>query len=96
VKSLIDKGVGADFARIYCDEPIAKAVDNMNIKKKGSVLVYNREDKVVGIFTERDFLKNLSKNDPTNLIQDVMTPSSNLIVGKPEWTIRRCQEIMVG
>lgn len=96
VENLIEKGVGNDYARVFSDETIAIGVDSMNRKKKGSVLVYNRDEDVVGIFTERDFVKSLSKNVPAiDAIGTIMTPVDKLVVGRREWSIRKCQETMV-
>ena len=96
VEKLIEKGIGNDFAKVYSDETIALGVDSMNRKKKGSVLVYDRNDDVVGIFTERDFVKSLSSNIPAkDTIGSIMTPVDRLIVGRFEWSIRKCQETMV-
>lgn len=96
VEKLIEKGIGNDFAKVFSDETIAIGVDSMNRKKKGSVLIYDRNDDVVGIFTERDFVKSLSKNIPAiDAIGTIMTPVDKLIVGRLEWSIRKCQETMV-
>lgn len=67
----------------------------MNDRKKGSVLVFSRDEQIRGIFTERDFVNTLVSKDPAvDLISTVMTPASKLLTATPEWSLRKCQEVM--
>ena len=66
---------GADLFTISADATIQDAVKLMVAKKVGAVLV-KKDDKIVGIWTERDFLRNsiVDSFDPTRAkIGDFMT-----------------------
>lgn len=49
--------MNTDPARVRPDDPVRAAVDLMNTRRVGAVVVADEADKVVGIFTERDFLR---------------------------------------
>ena len=53
VKSIMVK----DVITVYNDTSLKEALDTMMSNKIGSLPVLNREGKLVGIVTERDFLK---------------------------------------
>jgi serine phosphatase RsbU (regulator of sigma subunit)/CBS domain-containing protein len=46
-----------DPVRVTPDQPVQTALDLMNSRRVGAVLVADANDKLVGIFTERDFLR---------------------------------------
>jgi len=77
------------------DISVKEAVDTMNRYGIGCLVVVEKED-IVGIVTERDFLKRvLAKcKDPRNIIvQEIM--SKPLIVGKPDMQIQEVLKLMV-
>src|SRR4051812_12573069 len=47
----------ADPARVRPDQSVQDALDLMNAQRVGAVVVADEADRVVGIFTERDFLR---------------------------------------
>jgi len=60
------------------DETVLKAIGAMSSNKIGALLVKDKGDGVVGIFTERDYLNKVvlkGRASPTTKVQDVMTPS---------------------
>jgi CBS domain-containing protein len=77
------------------DISVKEAVDAMNRYGIGCLVVVEKED-IVGIVTERDFLKRvLAKcKDPRNInVQEIM--SKPLIVGKPDMQIHEVIKLMV-
>src|SRR5947209_5810158 len=50
-----------DPVRVAPDQPVQVAVELINARRVGAVLVADATDKVVGIFTERDFLRQVCK-----------------------------------
>ena len=77
------------------DISVKEAVDSMNRYGIGCLVVVEKED-IVGIVTERDFLKRvLAKcKDPRNInVQEIM--SKPLIVGKPDMQIQEVLKLMV-
>ena len=49
--------MNTDPARVRPDQPVQAALDLMNTRRVGAVVVADAADRVVGIFTERDFLR---------------------------------------
>ena len=48
--------MNADPVRLAPDQPVRDALNLMNTRRVGAVVVADADDRVVGIFTERDFL----------------------------------------
>src|SRR6476659_8733024 len=66
----------ADPARVAPDQPVQVAVELMNARRFGAVLI-TEGDHLVGIFTERDFLRRSTagpNNVKTTPIKDWMSP----------------------
>lgn len=66
----------ADFVSVAPGDPVTAAVAGMRAKGTNCALVVDG-DKLVGIFTERDFLQKIAaeKRDPARTsMRDVMTP----------------------
>jgi phosphoserine phosphatase RsbU/P len=49
--------MNADPVRVTPDQPVQAALDLMNTRRVGAIIVADATDRVVGIFTERDFLR---------------------------------------
>lgn len=62
---------------VHQDTPLIDAVKVMQAKNIGGILIKNSEDKVIGIFTERDLLNRMDYDNPERLkglrIKDLMT-----------------------
>jgi serine phosphatase RsbU (regulator of sigma subunit)/CBS domain-containing protein len=65
-----------DPARVTPDQPVQSALELMNTRRVGAVLVADAEDRLVGIFTERDFLRQASRERDwhTSPIREWMSP----------------------
>lgn len=93
VKQIL-KVKGHSIWTISKDETVLDALELMAEKQIGSVLVLD-EDRVVGIFTERDYARKVGLRDekPSNiLVQEVM--SRPLITVDPETTVNQCMAII--
>lgn len=49
--------MNADPARVTPDQPVQAALDLMNARRVGAIIVADTQSRVLGIFTERDFLR---------------------------------------
>ena len=66
-----------DPARVTPDQSVRAALDLMNARRVGAVLVADSNDKLVGIFTERDFLRQVCNGTGdwrTAPVRDWMSP----------------------
>jgi CBS domain-containing protein len=65
------------------DACLQDVVDTLNTKSIGAIVIVDDENKVAGIFTERDFLKKIGTNQKLDLkkelIKDYMTPEPKVI-----------------
>ena len=87
-----------NFAKVYMNSTVLDAVQTMNLQNRGSVLVVDENDELMGIFTERDFVSKVldeQKQSSEVLIKTVMTPYSNLVTANGEYTLSDCRKIMV-
>ena len=95
---VISKLVKVPFANIRVDGTVNDATEAMSRLSKGSCLVFDNDNKLAGIFTERDFItKVLDKSRPSaqTLITAVMTPSERLIKVSKNLSIKECRQIML-
>ncbi|SRR6266498_1414764 len=85
---------GREVLEIEADASVLEAVKRMVEANIGSLLV--RDDgEVAGIVTERDYLRSVALEGPTNervTVREIM--SSPLIVVSPETTIDECMALM--
>jgi CBS domain-containing protein len=90
---LADKGHEVHTARP--DDSISSAIQKLVVNNIGALAILDVQDQLVGIFSERDILRLISKT-PDALaklrIQDYMT--RNVITGAPDDTISDCQTKM--
>ena len=69
---------GADVFAVSPDHQISQAVDVLNDKNIGAVMVKDGDNHVVGILSERDIVRRLGKHGPDALnmrVSDCMTPN---------------------
>jgi len=96
VSSLINN---QELVKAYIDESVQQVVSKMNDKGRGGILIFNRLDnKLAGIFTERDFItKTVDVQLPPNFtpVSDVMTPANKLIIAYDYYTIGECRKLMI-
>jgi phosphoserine phosphatase RsbU/P len=80
--------MNADPARVAPDQPVQAALDLMNSRRVGAIIVADAEDRVVGIFTERDFLRLACagpSNSRTTPIREWMAPQPYTIHPDAGW-----------
>jgi len=84
----------AQVHAIAADATVYEAIERMVQCNIGSLIVKDAEE-IVGIFTERDYLRRVTLEDRaprTTQVRDVMTP--RLICTEPRATIGECMAIM--
>jgi len=86
VGNLLDRK-GRKVNSIHKDAIVFEAVQLMNEKKIGCLLVMDENDELNGIVSERDVLRSISQTK-TNFkglpVTDIMTPREQLIVARDE------------
>ena len=85
---------GKDVLKIDADAPVLEAVKQMVDANVGSLVVTDG-DEVTGIVTERDYLRRVAHEGPTDdsvAVRDIM--SSPLVVVSPETGIDECMAVM--
>ena len=93
VQQLLD-GKGHDVWSIHPDDSVFDAVQKLANANIGSLIVVE-DDRPVGIFTERDYARNVvlqGKSSPTTPVRDIMT--TRVIFVQPEQTVEDCMAIM--
>ena len=78
-------------------DSIAYAVETMRKFDKGAVLVVDDNDKLQGIFTERDvvFVYADQEASSKSTVKSFMTPVEKLVTGKLDNNINECRSIML-
>ena len=85
---------GHDVLRIEADAPVFEAVERMVEHNVGSLLV-TEDGGVVGIVTERDYLRRVTlqgRTERNTAVGDII--SSPLITVPPEMTVDECMALM--
>jgi CBS domain-containing protein len=85
---------GSFVLTIAPEESVFSAISKMVDHNVGSIVIVD-EDGVQGIFTERDYLRDIileERSSKTTAIRDVMT--TDLIVVDPEYDAEECMAIM--
>jgi len=94
IRKLLDEKAGAKLYTIPSNATVFAALQVMCEGNTGAVLV-TEEEKIVGIFTERDYaregeVKGRSARD--TIVSHVMT--RQMVMIKPETTLEECAELM--
>ena len=85
---------GGEVLKIGADASVFEAVQKMVEANVGSLLVTDH-DEIVGIVTERDYLRRVTlegRTDKDTAVGEIMT--SPLVVVTPETTIDECMAVM--
>jgi CBS domain-containing protein len=85
---------GGEVLRVDAEASVFEAVQLMVEKNVGSLLVTEKGD-ITGIVTERDYLRRVTLEGPTDRetpVREIM--SSPLIVASPETTVDECMALM--
>mgnify|MGYP003434256262 FL=1 len=90
------KAKGGEIFSISPDTPVYHALELM-VEKNVSSLLITEEEKLVGIFTERDYARKVvlkGKSSKDTQIKEIMT--KDLIIVSPASTIDDCMQLMTG
>jgi len=85
---------GHDHFSVGPDEAVYAAIEKMAEKNVGSVLVMDKAT-LVGIFTERDYARNVvlkGRSSPQTLVRDIM--STQVACVEPDDTVEHCMALM--
>ena len=88
------KGKGHDVWSVHPDDTVLDAIKMLAEKDIGALIVI-KDDKPVGIFTERDYARNVYLKGKSSLDtagRDVM--GAPVICGKPDQTVDECMALM--
>ena len=64
---------GASIPKAYQDDLLSDGILEMTSKRQGCILIYNRSEEVVGIFTDGDLRRHISSDIYTTRLKDVMS-----------------------
>ncbi len=93
VQQLLDEK-GSDIQSVHPDDSVFDAIKKLANANIGSLIVIE-DGRPVGIFTERDYARNVvlqGKSSPTTPVRDIMT--TRVIYVQPEQTVEHCMAIM--
>ncbi len=93
LKMLLD-GKGHDVWSVHPDDTVLDAIKVLAEKNIGALIVIE-DDKPVGIFTERDYARNVflkGKSSPETPVRDIMV--SPVICVSPDKTVDECMAVM--
>ncbi len=85
---------GNDVLTIAHTSTVYEAIEKMEENRVGSIIVMDGDD-VVGIFTERDYLRRIviqGRTSKTTRVEEVMT--GHLVCVDPSYTVNECLAIM--
>mgnify|MGYP001418568594 FL=1 len=88
------KGKGHDVWSVHPDDTVLDAIKMLAEKDIGALIVV-KDDKPVGIFTERDYARNVylkGKSSLDTAVRDVMV--APVICVKPDQTVDECMALM--
>lgn len=88
------KGKGHDVWSVHPDDTVLDAIKMLAEKDIGALIVI-KDDKPVGIFTERDYARNVylkGKSSLDTVVRDVMV--APVICVKPGQTVDECMALM--
>ncbi|MBN2280323.1 MAG: CBS domain-containing protein [Candidatus Marinimicrobia bacterium] len=96
ISSLLEKK-GSELFKIDSRQSVFDAIQLLNQKKIGSLLVMNDEKKLEGIITERDILNKclvVDKNSKETKVFEIMTTKEDLIIGTADDTVSYAMKVM--
>lgn len=88
-----------DVWTINAKDTVYNALVVLKEKEIGALVVTDDNGKVVGIFSERDYARKLmleGKSSTETLVEEIMTPLSNMYKIRPDNTIDECMVIVTG
>ncbi len=88
------EGKGHDVWSVHPDDTVLDAIKVLAEKDIGALIVI-KDDKPVGIFSERDYARNVylkGKSSPETLVRDVM--AAPVICVRPDQSVDECMALM--
>ncbi len=88
------EGKGHDIWSVHPDDTVLDAIKVLAEKDIGALIVI-KDDKPVGIFSERDYARNVylkGKSSPETLVRDVM--AAPVICVSPDQSVDECMALM--
>ena len=88
------EGKGHDVWSVHPDDTVLDAIKVLAEKDIGALIVIE-DDKPVGIFSERDYARNVylkGKSSPETLVRDVM--AAPVICVRPDQSVDECMSLM--
>ncbi len=93
VRKLLEEK-GYDVWSVHPDDTVLDAIQKMANKSVGALVVI-KDDKPVGIFTERHYARNVflkGKSSPKTPVREIMT--TRVVCARPEQTVEECMAVM--
>ncbi|GAM25903.1 hypothetical protein SAMD00019534_090780 [Acytostelium subglobosum LB1] len=94
---LTEKAAGwQNIVKIREDETVFRAIQTMHKHRVGAVIVIDNENRMSGIFSERDYMKKIILRDlssRTTLVKDVMSP--HVATVSSDTSTAKCMSIMI-
>lgn len=72
---------GKETFTIGAKQSVMEAVDELNDKHIGALMVADEDGHIVGIVSERDVLRNIQRLDGPMAVEEIMTPRDHMIIG---------------
>ncbi|MBL6934067.1 MAG: CBS domain-containing protein [Alphaproteobacteria bacterium] len=85
---------GHDVWSIHPDNSVFEAIKELAGKNVGALAVVE-DDKLVGMFTERDYTRNVfleGKSSPKTSVREVM--KTHIVCARPEQTVEECMAVI--
>lgn len=86
---------GHDVHKVRSNDTVFSALEELAKHDVGALVVVDKHDKIVGIFSERDYARKLillGKSSKETKVKDMMTTTVYFV--KPENYLRECLELM--
>ncbi|HOG08362.1 MAG: CBS domain-containing protein [Syntrophales bacterium] len=93
------KGKSKQLWTVLPEASVLDALKLMAEKEIGALVVMDKKEKVVGIFTERDYARKIvikGKNSLDTRVKEVMTPFEKMYTVKPDTRVEDCMVLMTG
>jgi len=93
------KGKSKQLWTVLPEASVLDALKLMAEKEIGALVVMDKKDKVVGIFSERDYARKISIKGKKSLdtrVKEVMTPFEKMYTIKPDTPVEDCMVLMTG
>lgn len=93
------KGKSKQLWTILPEASVLDALKLMAEKEIGALVVMDKKDKVVGIFSERDYARKISIKGKKSLdtrVKEVMTPFDKMYTIRPDTPVEDCMVLMTG